>query len=143
LIYVRPFKKEDLLAFNPIEPMAKAEIKDMELAQAIEDSELAVTGVRDGKPIACGGVHPTSQDGLGELWLRLSEDCLSHKIETLRFIKEGLKIIEETYPFEQFTAPIRSCFERSYKMIEYLGFKRVEEVIHEGEQWFIYTKRIQ
>jgi len=142
LIYVRPFKKEDFLAFEPIEPMAKAEIKDMGLAQAIEDSELAVTGVRDGAVVMCGGVHPIENSTHGELWLRLSEDCLEHKLDTIRLIRDGLKIIEETYPFEQLNAVVRCCFEKSVKLVEYLGFKKTQEVTHEDEKWFIYSKRI-
>jgi len=142
-IYIRPFRVNDFKAFEPIEPLTKAEIKDSEFAQAIEDSGLAVTGVRDGKIIGCGGVHPTDNEDIGELWLRLSADCLKHKLDTLRWLKDGLKIIEEIYPFKQLNASIKCCFEKSTKLIEYLGFKRVQEVTYEGKKWAIYSKRVQ
>jgi len=142
-MYVQPFKKEDFLAFEPIEPMAKAEIKDMEFAQAIEDSGLAISAVRDGKIVACGGVHPSLQNGHGELWLRLSETCLEHKLETMRWLVDGLKIIEETYPFTQLNAVIRCCFNKSMSLVEYLGFKRTQSIMYKDEQWAIYSKRIQ
>ncbi len=141
-IYIRPFKISDLSAFIPIEPMAKAEIGDPELAQAIEDSGLAVTGIRNGKIIGCSGVHPVD-DFHGEIWLRLSKDCLKHKIDTLRWIKDGLKIIEETYPFKQLNMTIKGCFEKSLRMVEYLGFRPTREIVHEGQKWFIFSKRVQ
>ena len=142
MIYIRPFKISDLKAFVPIEPLKESEIKDPELAKAIEDSGLAVTGIRDGKIIGCGGVHPID-DFHGEIWLRLSKDCLKHKIDTMRWLKAGLAIIEETYPFKQLNATIQSCFERSIKMIEYLGFGRTREVTEDDRKWFIYSKRVQ
>ena len=115
---------------------------DSELAQSIEDSGLAVTGIRNGEIIGCGGVHPVD-DIHGELWLRLSRECLKHKIDTLRWLKDGLAIIEETYPFKQLDIAVKCCFEKSIKMIEYLGFKKIQEITHKGKKWFIYSKRVQ
>ena len=141
-VFIRPFKKEDFEAFEPIEPLTAAEIKDVEFAQCIEDSGLAVTGVRDGEVIGCAGCHPVMDSDHGEMWLRLSPDCLKHKLDTLRWIRDGLKIVEDTYPFSQLNATIKCCFEQSIKMIEYLGFKRTEELTHEGDKWVIYSKLI-
>ena len=93
-IYVRPFKKEDLTAFESIEPLEET---SSEFAQAVEDSGLAITGVRDGTVVGCGGVHPVD-DFCGEIWLRLSKNCLEHKLETLKWLRSGLQIIEETFP---------------------------------------------
>lgn len=142
MIYMRAFKKEDFEAFEPIEPMVSAEIKDHELAQAIEDSGLAVTGIRDGKVVGCGGVHPIENSEQGEMWLRLSSTCLKHKLDTLRWMRDGLEMIEDTYGFEQLNASVKCCFEQSVKMVEYLGFKRTQEVEQEGMKWAIYSKRI-
>ena len=141
-VLVRPFCVSDYTAFVPIEPLTKAEINDTELAQSIEDSGLAVTGIRNGKIVGCGGVHPIDEFH-GEMWLRLSEDCLRHKIDTLRWLKCGMKIIEETYPFKQLNATINCCFERSIKMVEWLGFGLTEEIIDNGKKWLIYSKRVQ
>ena len=88
-------------------------------------------------------MHPIEDDDFnGEMWLRLSPDCLKHKLDTLRWLRDGLKIVEETYPFGQLNATIKCCFEQSIKMIEYLGFKKTQELEHEGMQWAIYSKRI-
>ncbi len=144
MIYTRPFKVSDFSEFVPIEPLNADEIKDPEFAQAIEDSGLAVTGIRNGKVFGCGGVHPIeNSDTVGELWLRLSKDCLKHKIDTLRWLRSGLKIVEKTYPFKQLNVTIQCCLERSIKMVERMGFKRVREVTQEDEKWFIYSKRVQ
>lgn len=141
-IYVRPFRKEDFLAFEPLEPLAKAEIENMELAQAIEDSGLAITGIRDGEVVGCGGVHPCEDPSQGQIWLRLSKTCLLHKLDTLRWIKGGLKIIEETYPFKQLDAVLMCCFKESIKMVEHLGFCRTQEITDGSKKWFIYSKRV-
>lgn len=140
MIYVRPFKADDLWGFEPMEPLSESD--DMEFAQAIEDSGLAVTGVRDGKIIGCGGVHPVD-DFFGEAWLRLSKDCLKHKTDTMRWIRDGLRIVEEVYPFKQLNASIRKCFEVSARMVERLGFELVQEKTLENEKWLIYSKRVQ
>ena len=141
MIYIRPLKASDFDAFVPIEPLATG--RDPEFAKVIEDSGLAVTGIRDGVVVGCGGVHPTDNEDIGELWLRLSKDCLKHKIDTLRWLIEGLKIIEETYPFKQLNATIQCCFDKSIKLVEYLGFKRAQEQTLEGKKWAIYSKRVQ
>ena len=78
-----------------------------------------------------------------KVWRRLSEDCLKHRIDTLRWIKDGLAIIEEVYPFKQLNASIRCCFEPSIKLIEYLGFQRTQEVTQDDMKWAIYSKRIK
>lgn len=141
-ILIRPFKVSDLTAFNSIEPLNNDKRYDPEFAQAIEDSGLAVTGIRNGVIVGCGGCHPVD-DVHGEMWLRLSKECLDHKIETLRWLKSGLEIIEQTYPFEQLNATIQCCFERSVKLIEYLGFTLTETKECEGQRWVIYSKRVR
>jgi len=144
MIYVRPFKANDFKAFEPIEPMVHAEIIDMEFVQAIEDSGLAVTGIRNGEIVGCGGVHPIENEPeQGEMWLRLSKTCQSHRLDTLMCLKDGLKIIEEIYPFNQLNATIKCGFEKSIKLVEYLGFVRTREVETEGQKWFIYSKRVK
>ncbi len=138
-IFVRPFVASDLWAFTPMEPLI--EVNGLEFAKTIEDSGLAVTGVRDGKIIGCGGIHPID-DFFGEAWLRLSKDCLNHKIDTMRWIRDGLKIVEEAYPFKQLNASIRSCFKVNARLVERLGFGLVEEKMYEGEKWLIYSKKV-
>jgi len=141
-VYVRPFRKSDLSAFEPLEPLMPYERFDSELAQAIEDSDLSVTGVRDGRVIGCGGVHPLGS-GQGELWLRLSKSCLKHRLSTLRWLKEGLKIIEEVFPFSQLNAAIRCDFKQGAKLIKFLGFQQTEIKMYEGRRWFIFSKLVK
>lgn len=140
MIFVRPFKVSDLTAFEPMEPLAGPD--DAEFAQAIEDSGLAVTGVRDGKVVGCAGIHPID-DFLGEAWLRLSRDCLKHKVDTMRWLRDGLEIVEKDYPFKQINALIKACFGVGIRMVERMGFELVEEKTFENEKWLIYSKRVQ
>ena len=140
MIYVRQFKKSDLSAFVPIEK--GIERFDDELAQAIEDSDLSVTGVkRNGTVVGCGGVHPQGEQG--ELWLRLSDYSLTHKLETLRWLREGLAIIEQTFPFRQLNASIKGNFRKSIKLIQYLGFKKTQELTYKGQKWSIFSKLVK
>ncbi len=141
MIFVRPFKVSDLAAFVPIEALTPLEIKNKELAQAIEDSGLAVTGIKSGKIIGCAGCHPVDEK-TGEVWIRLNQECLDFKIGILRLMKAGMKIMDETYPFEVLTATVKCCFGTSVNMIERFGFKRVKEVTQDGAKWFLYEKRI-
>jgi len=141
-IYIRSFKVSDFAEFEPIEPLQKSDVLDPEFAKAIEDSGLAVTGIKDGKVIGCGGTHPIDEFH-GELWLRLSPECMKHKTSTLRWLKAGLKIVEETYPFKQLNATIQECFKVSSRMIEYLGFVSTEIKEIDGRQYLIYSKRVK
>jgi hypothetical protein len=141
-IFIRPFIKSDLTAFEPMEPMTRNSRFNPELAQAMEDSGLAITGIREGKIFGCGGVHPLS-NGQGEIWLRLSQDCLKHKLDTLRWIREGLKIIEEVYPFNQLNAVVKCCFASSIKLVKFLGFHETQTEIYDGESWLIFSKRVK
>lgn len=141
-MYIRPFKASDLSAFTPLEPMAADGLADAKLAKAIEKSELAVTGIRNGQIVGCGGVHPIN-NGQGELWLRLSKECLKYRFDTLRWLKSGLKIVEETFPFKQLNVAIQCCFERSIKLVEHLGFHKTETKTYKGKKWVLYSKRVQ
>lgn len=140
MIYVRPFKKSDLSAFEPLEK--GIDRFDDKLAQSIEDSDLAVTGVkRDGTIVGCGGCHPDGEHG--ELWLRLSDYAENHRLETLRWIKEGLKIIEDTFPFRQLNAIIRCSYTKSLKLIEHLGFVPTETKTINNIDFTVFSKKVK
>ena len=141
-VFVGPFKRDDLDGLEPIEPGVRGKRLGPEMAQAIEDSGLAVTALRDGKIFLCGGVHPID-DFHGELWLRLGQACLKHKLDTLRLIREGLKIIEEVYPFKQLNAAIRCDFAPSIKMIKWLGFHLTQTRTYKGKKWLMFSKRVK
>jgi hypothetical protein len=137
-IFIRPFKVSDLSAFDPVESLSSAEINDAELAQAIEDSGLAVTGIRKGRIIGCVGVHPIDERN-GEVWIRLSKECMGFRIETLRLLRDGQKILDETYPFEQLNAAIKPGFRFGIRMAEWLGYIVTEQRTIDGD--IIYSKR--
>lgn len=139
MVYIRPFKKEDLKAFEPIEQNLTE--FSPEFAQSIEDSGLAVTGVREGKVIGCGGCHPLD-DEQGEIWLRLSEDCKKHRLDTIRWLRDGFKIIEETFGFRQINATIKCGFEQSIKLAKYVGLNQTQIRTHEGQKWLIFSKLV-
>ncbi len=139
-VFIRPFKKSDLVAFEPIEQIENE--FSPEMAQAIEDSGLSVTGVRDGKVVGCGGVHPITEEQ-GEIWLRLSRDCCKHKLDTIRWLRDGFKIIEETFGFKQINATIRCGFEQSIKLAKLVGFVQTETKTVEGQKWLLFSKLVK
>ncbi len=140
-VYVRPFRASDLSAFAPIEPLSTDEIKDSELAKAMEKSNLAITGIRNGKIFGCGGAHPID-DVHGELWLRLSKDCQKHKLDTLRWLKSGFKIIEETFPFKQLNAVIQCNYKNGRKLVEWLGLKQIRFIKKDNKRYAVYAKLV-
>lgn len=140
-VYIREFKATDLKAFEPIEQIENE--FSPEMAQAIEDSNLSVTGVRDGKIIGCGGTHPTDKPDQGEIWLRLSEDCKKHKLDTIRWLRDGFKIIEETFGFKQINATIRCGFAQSIKLAKFVGFTQTQTKTIDGKKWEIYSKLVK
>jgi RimJ/RimL family protein N-acetyltransferase len=139
-VFIRPFKKEDLEAFEPIEQITSE--FSPEFAQAIEDSGLSVTGIRDGKIIGCGGVQPVNEEQ-GEIWLRLSEDCKKHKLDTIRWLRDGFKIIEGTFGFKQINATIKCGFEQSIKLAKLVGFVQTQTRTYEGQKWLIFSKLVK
>jgi len=143
MIYVRPFKAEDIKAFKPVEPIGRDLLIIPDLAEAIERSGLAVTGYIDGEIVCCGGVHPTEQKGHGEAWIRLSKKCQQYPIATMRWIKAGMNIVEETYPFEQLNAWVRQDCPMMIKMIGMLGFALTQTKTALGITYGVYSKRIK
>lgn len=137
-VFVRAFRASDLYEFEPVEPIEVDELKEPETAKAIEDSNLAVTGIRNGRVYACGGVHPLG-DEQGEIWLRLSKDAIEHPIDTYRWIKSGLKIIEETFGLRQLNAVIKCSYEKSRRLAEHLGFVSVRTMDNE----ILYSKLVR
>ena len=137
MIYIRPFKKEDLDGLVTIEQ--GPEMFTDELKQAIEDSGLAATGTRDGKVVCCAGIHPTSME-YGMLWLRMSEDCKRFRIECARFLKESLKVFEASFGFRQLNAIVKCDFKEGLKLVKFLDFRLRHAQV--GDGYNIYTKRI-
>lgn len=137
--YVRPFEKEDLTAFEPIEPIGKDELAP--IAQSIEDSGLAVTSIREGKVIACAGVHPVN-DEQGELWLRTSKECLKFPREMARLLISGLKIIEEEFGFRQLYAVVQDRLCKSKRLMEKCGYKQIEHRTEKGIKFIVYSKLV-
>lgn len=138
-LYVRKFKKEDLTAFVPLEPMTKDKL--VEKAQEIEDSGLAVTATRKGKPFACAGVYPAN-DEQGELWLRISKECKKFPLESVRCILSGMKIVEETYGFRQLYAVVQERFCKSIRLLEKCGYKQIQYRTKNGIKYIVYSKLV-
>lgn len=113
-----------------------------EMQDAIEKSGLAVTGTYKGKPIACGGVHPIDEFH-GEIWLRLNPWCLNDRRDTLLFLREAEAVLCKDYPFKQLNATVNAEFKQSLKLIEFLGYSKVEEKVYNNTLYYVYAKRVK
>ncbi len=138
MIYVRPFKKEDLDGLDSVEgDLAVLGVFDDDLAQVIEESGYSASGIKNGKVVCCGGVHPMSDDH-GMLWMRLGSDCLQYKMECIRFVREMLRIFEESFDFKYLESWIRCNFRKAIRLIEFLGFRKTRT----ENEWNIYSKKV-
>jgi len=63
-------------------------------------------------------------EGCGEIWLVLDENTGLSKYETVYFLKEGLKIIEENFGLRRLQARVRANFAGGIRLVEHFGFTR-------------------
>jgi len=138
-VYIRKFKASDLKAFTPIEPLDDGDVMTEEFVKCIEKSELAVTGIRNGEIVGCGGVHPVLDNPEdGEFWLRLSQDCKKHPYDTIKWLQDGIEIIKKTYPFKFLRATMRGKFKAGIKLVKFLGFTFDKKMRYNNEDWFVW-----
>ncbi len=143
LIYIRPFKADDFSAFEPLERIYGEEYDDPKIAKMIEESGLSVTGVAGDVIVGCGGVHPIDENQ-GELWLRVNKNYAKlHPIELYKWLKAGIRIIEETYPFRQLNAVVKCGYEKGKKFIESFGYKQTQVIKYKNEEHYVYSKLVK
>lgn len=140
-IYIRPFKKEDIKELEPIEP-AIGHDGIIELAEQIETSGLAVTAIKNGEVVGCGGVHPVTERE-GELWVRISVKAVNFKFEMARSIREVLKIIEERFEFPVLNAYVQDKFCVGKRMLVKFGYELVRHISENGIKYAIYSKTVK
>ncbi len=121
---IRMYKDGDYEAIEDcIEPFGKVgyfeDIKDRGVYLTVEDNN---------KVIGCGGVVMTTDDE-GVVWLTLSYDIAEKKLTLIRLLKEGLKIILESFNLKRITAKIQEGYEKGERMARWFGFRPTDEVV--------------
>ncbi len=125
MIILKEYKVDDWKKVDDaIEPfVSKVPIKDfLEMSQR----GIAVTGTRNGKILACGGIAYFS-DKEGIAWLKASRKCFGHPIEWARAIKETFKLMKESVGDLNISLYILSDFCKGEKLARLIGMKKTDE----------------
>lgn len=118
----RPATQEDLefVRQNPFEGAIK-NYPYMEVP-----SENTYAAIYEGELVAVGGLQ-VRWEGVGMLWLMLTEKCKKDGLRDLRVlyaIKDKVDFLLEKNNIWRAEAYVRTDFPKAIKMIEHLGFKR-------------------
>ena len=125
---IRPFKAEDLLAFEPRDYEGMSLHERVLMGVKKEKAGPAFTGVVDGKIIGCAGVG-LMWDGVGEAWAVLSHDIELHRLWFHRTARRGLVMLMAAMNLHRLQASVRIDIERNCRWLEAFGFVR-EGIMH-------------
>lgn len=114
-----PFRAEHLLAFSNRDTPVQEEIA---LSIKKERGGPAYTGIAGEMILGCAGVVIMWQ-GVGAVWMSLSDTVGLYKIWFHRICRRALADIMRAYDLHRIEAVVRSDNERNRKWIEALGFK--------------------
>ena len=131
MTYIRKFSADDMVAItrDGIKELGLDHLNAddvLELAQRREDNGQCITGIVDGKIIACGGVD-LMWEGVGEVWMFVSpvidSMSLKFKARAYKIIRDGLEEIIENNNLVRCQAWGRVDFPQSHTILKHLGFK--------------------
>ena len=114
MIYAREFRPEDLKDIQPVESGLRSQYNP-----DLQQYNTAVTGIKDGRVIGCGGVYNIG-NGIGETWLVLDVEAEKCPIAVGMWLKEGMKIISSN--FRRLQCVVRADLTPAIKTVEFVGF---------------------
>ena len=125
---VRPFRPEDLAAFQP-GPYDRGVIARSRFADAAAAwAGHAATLWLDGQAIAIGGVSVDGDEGLG--WLLLSDEVRRRPFTLHRLVKRtASRLLKETV-VKRLYADVPHGFAAGHRWVRRLGFARADETEH-------------
>lgn len=133
---LRMYKESDYDRIGDcVEPLSA-----MELVRVKKNSGVHLTLTHKKKILACGGIIITNEDE-GCVWLRLTQDICKNKIDLIRMLKAGQKIIEESFGLKKLCAYVKDSFPVGRRFAEHFGFHRTDETFESaGHTFRVYTK---
>ncbi len=120
-------------AVEPFSP--KQSMSDM---LAYTKNGVGVTGVEDGKVMACGGIAYMS-DTEGTIWLKVSRKCLENRYSWARTIREVFSDMED-YVNLTISTYILNGFCQGEKMARMIGLSKTDETeVNNGNLYYRYS----
>jgi RimJ/RimL family protein N-acetyltransferase len=137
VIKLRPAKQEDVEYLRTV-----ALEGGMKTYPPVTVEQPAYTGYVNDKPIGCGGVV-ILWDGVGEVWLIVSREVESHKVQAVKVLKRMCEIILLKHELRRIQAIIRTDFPQAVKLVESLGFERegtLRNYCPDGQDSYMYAR---
>lgn len=88
----------------------------------------AVTMLRDGDVVACGGVTLLWRD-VAEAWMRTSPLVEAHPVALVRTVRRFLGTVWRNLALKRLQCVVRSDYDRALRFAEHVGFRR-EAILH-------------
>tara|TARA_R100000655_G_scaffold102901_1_gene148978 strand:+ start:7117 stop:7557 length:441 start_codon:yes stop_codon:yes gene_type:complete len=120
---VRPFLKEHgYVVFNQINNSLIGNQTDLSFINELEVGD-CFTGVKDNKPIICGGVIKMWQ-GCYEGWVIATHHVNDYPIETARLIKNYVDELIKKNNMHRLQTAVLKGYTQGYRFAEFLGMKQ-------------------
>ena len=113
-IKVIPFMAEDLMRLEGLEMAAEARLKHI--------SGPAVSAFLDGELVLCAGIQT---EGIGEVWLSVSEDAKKQKLTLLKKCRGELEGMMRVHKIWRLWSESPDTDAR-INFIKHLGFRKIE-----------------
>lgn len=124
MITLKEYETEDWVniddAIEPFTPMTPPD----GFLEMTRKNGVAVTGIENGKTMACGGIVCVGNDE-GIIWVKASKKCLNQPFKWGKSMFDIFKVISETLHPITITAYIVEGFRRSERMARMVGMKKI------------------
>ena len=98
---------------------------------------VAVTVREKGSVIACGGIG-LYDDGMGGVWIKVSQNAAQKPVMLIKGIGDSLKIIIDSLGAIDIVAHVREGFTRGERMARFFGFKKTDEFVDVDGKLYVY-----
>lgn len=131
MMQVIPFHPDHLYALIPETPeRAGWEVAPAAHIHALDNGH-AVTGLIDGKPVACGGLV-LLWPGVAEGWLATTPAAVAHPTWLVRSIIRFIRAKIAELQIRRLQAHVDASFTRAWMWLERLGLQRESEMLRYG-----------
>jgi len=128
MLDIKPFKKEDaeLICPNAIDnSLHNNEDYWREWAAINEVAGPGFTGYKNGELVGAAGIN-IAEDGIGRVWLVMKPEGVKYKLSIIKSLKLMLPILIKKFGIREIIADSRKGFIQSQRLLECLGFKKMD-----------------
>lgn len=126
---IRPFEEKDAELLCPTavdDNLHGNEQHWKKWAKLNKEAGPAYTALYEGRPIIAGGIR-LLENNMGWVWTVFSPLAKQHKLTAFRSVKTMISILMDEFKFTSLVTESRKGFDASQRLLEHLGFKRMEE----------------